>query len=187
MTLRPLWLLLVLGAAARAEPPATPAAPCALAAAHLHARLSGAVSEEIDWSPPLLECDGMPRADGGIRLRFTGPARGGPLVVVLGMPTLAAGASARAVPVNVTLIPEGRHVYGTRGTDKCVLDEVSQTALPPAGGNQQWQVAARGFCLEPARAVGGDDAILLTTFELTGLVTVEPDEGPAAPAEPATP
>ena len=99
-------------------------------------------------------------------------------VVVLGIPGLAEGASSKAVPVNLTLIPAGRFVYGTRGTDKCILDDVRQSPLPAAGSNRQWQVEARGFCLEPARAVGGDDAILVTTFELTGLLTWDSDQSP---------
>ncbi len=178
------WSLLALAllavpprAPAQEPVPGTPAPPerCPLATAHLHARLSGALNEELDWSPPALECDGMQRADGGFRLRFTGPASTGQLVLVLGVPSLGEGASGKAVPVNVTLIPQGGHVYGTRGTDRCSLDEVRQSPVAPVGSDRRWQVEARGFCLEPARAVGGDDAILMTTFELTGLLIWEAD------------
>ena len=169
---------LVVGAGAMADQAPTAPAGCALPAAHLHARLSGAIDEDVDWGASAMECDGMPRADGGFRLRFTGHTAAGELVVVLGIPSLAEGASSKAVPVNLTLIPAGRFVYGTRGTDKCILDDVRQSPLPAAGSNRQWQVEARGVCLEPARAVGGDDAILVTTFELTGLLTWDSDQSP---------
>ena len=180
-----LLAVLMTGTVAVADPAPTAATAakissgCALPAAHLHAKLSGAIDEDIDWSASAMECDGMPRADGGFRLRFTGHTAAGELVVVLGIPSLGEGASSKAVPVNLTLIPSGRFVYGTRGTDKCVLDDVRQSPLPAAGSDRRWQVEARGFCLEPARAVGGDDAILVTTFELTGLLTWDTEESPA--------
>ena len=177
--MRALILLTLLSVTAgAAADPAPSGTGCALPAAHLHARLSGAIDEDVDWSASAMECDGMPRVDGGFRLRFTGQTAAGELVVVLGIPSLAEGVSSKAVPVNLTLIPAGRFVYGTRGTDKCMLDQVQQLPLPSAGANRQWQVDARGFCLEPARAVGGDDAILVTTFELTGLLTWDSDESP---------
>ncbi len=165
-----------LASPAPAEPAPAASPACALPTAHLHARLSGAIDEDVDWSAAAMECDGMPRADGGFRLRFTGRTAAGELAIVLGIPTLAEGVSSKAVPVNLTLIPAGKFVYGTRGTDKCILDDVQQSALPKTGNHRQWQVDARGFCLEPARAVGGDDAILVTTFELTGLLTWDADE-----------
>ena len=169
-------VVLMLAAQARGEPSDAPAAAgCPLEDAHVHAKLNGAIDAEIDWSSADMECEGMPRVDGGFRLRFTGPSPAGSLVIVLGVPDIAEGASAKAAPVNVTLIPEGHSVYGTRGADKCVLDEVTQSALPSPTEDRRWRVSARGFCLGPARAVGGADAILVTTFEVTGLLTWTPE------------
>jgi hypothetical protein len=135
-----------------------------------------------------MECEGMQRPDGrGLRVTFRGELDGAPATFVFGVPRLEEGASARAVPVNVTLIREGRGVYGTRGDDKCTLDDVRQTALSPDAYGRRWRVEARGFCLEPARAVGGaNDAILLSTFDFAGYLTWELDPGPAAPT-PAAP
>ena len=89
------------------------------------------------------------------------------------------------MPVNLTVIAPGGRVYGTRGTDRCTLDDLRQVRLTDGSDGRRWQVEARGFCLGPARAIGGDDALLVTTFERTGLVLWEADT-PAPAAAPAT-
>jgi hypothetical protein len=161
--------------------------------AYLDARLAGAIDAEIRWQAAELACEGMRRPDGrGLRVAFTGTEGGKRLTLVFGVPRLAEGAGGRAVPVNVTLIREGGAVYGTRGEDKCTLDEVRQAALPGgAAPGRRWRIEARGFCLEPARDVAGrGDAILVARFDFRGLVTWEPDapEAPAdAPRQPAPP
>jgi hypothetical protein len=162
----------------------------ALPDAYLEARLAGAIDADLHWQAADLECDGMRRPDGkGLRVTFTGSVGSERLTLVFGAPRLAEGASARAVPVNVTLIREGGALYGTRGDDKCLLDEVRQEPLPPATGpkaERRWRIEARGFCLEPARAVGdGRDAILVSRFDFRGQLAWEPD--PPAPAAPTLP
>ena len=152
--------------------------------AYLHARLAGAIESELHWSGSALGCDGMRRPDGrGLRVTFSGPLKGEHLTLVFGIPRLAEGAGGHALPVNVTLIREGKSVYGTRGVDKCTLDQVRQARLAraPLDGARHWTIDARGFCLEPARAVQGRDAILLARFEFRGSVTWEPVT-PDAPA-----
>lgn len=172
---RALSTLVAAGAWAAARADVAEALDCGLPDAHLHVRLEGAISEELDWNSPALACDGMPRADGGFRLRFAGAAANRRLDVLLGVPSLAAGRDGRAVPVNLTIIAGDGRIYGTLGPDRCLLDEVRQTLLPATNGERRWRVEARGFCLDPARALGGTDAVLATTFELTGLI-VSPDE-----------
>jgi hypothetical protein len=114
-------------------------------------------------------------------LRFAGKRDGGELAVVFAAPELAMGASARGVPVNVTLLDEaGQRIYGTQGDRLCVLDEVEQQALDDAAlPPRSFRVSARGFCTAPARAVDGDGAVLLTRFDFAGLVTYREDEAPA--------
>jgi hypothetical protein len=156
--------------------------------AFLRARLAGSLSRAVEWRAGTMECEGMQRPDGlGWRVTFRGRIGDEAVTFVFGVPRLAEGAAGRAVPVNVTLIREGRAVYGTRGADKCTLDDVRQTALAPDASGRRWRVEARGFCLEPARAVGGDanDAILVSTFDFAGYLTWQFDPGPAAP--PAAP
>jgi hypothetical protein len=167
--------------------------------AFLNARLAGSVEAELHWSAAELSCDGMRRPDGqGMRVTFSGALEGGRLTLVFGIPRLAEGATGHAVPVNVTLIREGGALYGTRGEDKCLLDDVSQaplaaqrTSSDPAAADptaaRRWSIAARGFCLEPARSIAGDgDAILLARFDFRGLLTWQPDTpGETRPASPA--
>lgn len=159
--------------------------------AYLEARLAGAVDAELHWQAADMQCDGMRRPDGkGLRVAFTGPVGGTRLTLVVAAPRLAEGESARAVPVNVTLIREGGALYGTRGEDKCVLDEVRQAPLPaPATPEKHparhWRIEARGFCLEPARAVGdGQDAILVSRFDFRGRLAWEIDPPPPQTAPP---
>jgi hypothetical protein len=147
--------------------------------AYLRARIAGSVNRALDWRAGRMECEGMRRPDGrGLRVTFRGRIGEEATTLVFGVPRLAEGASATAVPVNVTVIREGHGVYGTRGDDKCTLDDVRQTALAPAAsGARRWRIEARGFCLEPARAVGGraNDAILLSTFDFAGYLTWDLD------------
>lgn len=159
--------------------PESPPQACALEGAHLHARLHGALDEEIDWSASQMGCDGMLRAAGGFRVRFDGPSRSGTLVLVFGVPSIERGRSGKAVPVNVTLIAPGGTVYGTLGPDRCVLDELDQEPASADDAPARSRVSARGFCLEPARAIGSGGSILLTTFEFTGLIDWGPEPAPA--------
>jgi hypothetical protein len=157
--------------------------------AYLRARLAGSLERAVDWRAGTMECEGMQRPDGrGVRVTFRGRLGDERVTFVFGVPRLAEGSAANDAPVNVTVIREGHGVYGTRGEDKCTLDDVRQTALAPDGLTRRWRVEARGFCLEPARAVGAgaNGAILLSTFDFAGYLTWEPDP-PAPPPTPAAP
>jgi len=148
--------------------------------AFFDARLAGALEADVHWSAADMRCDGMRRPDGkGLRVTFSGVAGGKRLTLVFGVSHLAEGAGGKAVPVNVTLIREGGALYGTRGEDKCVFDEVTQERLPAtkgAKGVRHWRIEAHGFCLGPARAVGaGRDAILVSRFDFRGPIAWEPD------------
>jgi hypothetical protein len=147
---------------------------------YLVARVRGDLDADLEWREPAVTCSGMPRPDGrGQRMHFSGTLPDGrPLAFVFAPPRLAEGEDARAVPVNVTVLQEER-IYGTRGDGRCLLDEVTQRPLPgPAAGQREWVVEARGFCTEPARALGGGRGLLLTRFDFRGRVSY-PDE-PAA-------
>jgi hypothetical protein len=150
-------------------------------------RLRGSIEEELDWAEPELECTGMSRPDGkGLRLRFAGMRAGGDFAVVFAAPGLGIGASAQAVPVNVTVLDgAGERIYGTQGDSRCMLDDVEQLPVThPALPARSFRVSARGFCVAPARAVDGDGSVLLTRFDFAGLVVWRedadaPEPGPA--------
>ncbi|MCU0976388.1 MAG: DUF192 domain-containing protein [Steroidobacteraceae bacterium] len=175
--------LLSLGAAA-GEPP-LPAPACLPGdQGWLEARLGGAVEADLQWRGADLGCTGMLRPDGeGLRLRFAGRLPSGEgLALVFAAPSLAEGQRARGVPVNVTVLHESEgRIYGTMGPDRCVLDEVEQRpirgAAPPG---RSWSVQARGFCTEPARAVGGRGSVFLSRFDFVGRLDVTAEEVRAA-------
>jgi hypothetical protein len=165
---------------AQAQPPqpsaAAPAQPAKCLPAgngYLRARLSGAMSTELNWGNDGTECTGAVRpTDGGIRMRFSRLDGPGKLVLVFGITQLAEGKSARNVPVNVTLIREGAgEFFSTQGDDKCTLDQVTQDVIVGIPHRSRtYRVTARGFCTEPARAVRGKGAVLLSRFDYSGRV-----------------
>lgn len=159
-----------------AAPKAAPAQPAKCLPAgngYLRARLSGAMSTELNWGNDGTECTGAVRpTDGGIRMRFSRPDGPGKLVLVFGIAQLAEGKSARNLPVNVTLIREGAgEFFSTQGDDKCTLDRVTQDAIVGIPNRSRtYRVTARGFCTEPARAVRGKGSVLLSRFDYSGRV-----------------
>lgn len=150
-------------------------------AGFLSARLRGGIEADLDWRGPELECTGMARPDGrGLRLRFAGTLPGGVrLAIVFAPPLLAEGEDARAVPVNVTVLDETHGaIFGTRGEQRCTLDDVSQERLEAEDpATRLWAIRGRGFCTEPARALAGDGSLLLTRFDFLGRVAWL-DDGP---------
>jgi hypothetical protein len=171
---------------AQAQPPQAPAtAPAAPAKClpagdgYLRARLSGVLSTELDWGNDGTECTGAVRpTDGGIRMRFSRPDGQGKLVLVFGIAQLREGKPARNIPVNVTLIREGAgQFYSTQGDDKCTLDLVTQDVIVGIPRRaRSYRVTARGFCTEPARAVRGKGAVLLSRFDYSGRVDFETED-----------
>jgi hypothetical protein len=138
----------------------------------LTARLRGEIDVDLDWREPALTCTGMARPDGlGMRLRFAGKLPdGSDLAIVFAPPRLAEGQNARAVPVNVTVLHEASgRIYGTRGEKRCTLDEVTQRLVSgPVADAKVWEVQARGFCTEPARALDDSGSVLVTRFDFRG-------------------
>lgn len=141
------------------------------------ARLDGALEMQLDWADAQLECEGMPRPDrNGIRLSFRREREGGgPLLIVLGIAGLSESTSGRALPANVTIIEESTNrVFGTLGDEKCTVDELRQELLSPWRPEKRvYRVIGRGFCIEPALAVGGERTVLMSTFDFAGQVMYE--------------
>ena len=144
---------------------------------YLRARLRGSIVSDLDWSNTGTECTGAVRPDGGIRMRFSheGPDKGQRLVLVFGIAQLREGKSAKNLRVNLTVFREGSgEFYGTRGDDKCMLDEVTQTPLVGIPYRERsYRVVVRGFCTGPARALRGEGAIYISRFDYAGRVDFE--------------
>jgi hypothetical protein len=108
---------------------------------------------------------------------------------VFGIANLREGQHARTKPVNVTVIREGvGEFFGTQGDDKCTLDEITQTpiiGLPRRA--RSYRVVARGFCTEPARAVRGNGALLISRFDYAGQVDFETEDETDTSSPPSIP
>ena len=163
-----------------AATPASSAAPLATApealcvpasTGALRARLQGAIDAEIDWGPDATHCQAGVRPQGdGVRLIYKGTAPDtGPLLLVFGLSPLRPGESARNVPVNLTVVREGSgQFFATQGDDKCAFDSVTQVPVP--GDGTLFRLEGRGYCTQPARAVGSDGSVLVSRFDVVAIV-----------------
>jgi hypothetical protein len=168
--------LVALLASASASAPA-PAADClASGDGYLRARVAGAIDAKIDWPNSGTRCQGESKSEPpGVRLSFQRASGGKPdLLFVFGLTGVRRGESAHAVAANLTLIVQGTNkIFGTRGDSRCTVDSLTQTPMTTAGA---YRLEARGFCTQPAHAVRGNDAVLVSTFEFAGVVNYETDQ-----------
>lgn len=156
---------------AAALPAATEALCVPASTGALRARLQGAIDAEIDWGPDATHCQAGVRPQGdGVRLIYKGTAPdSGPLLLVFGLSPLHPGESARNVPVNLTVVREGSgQFFATQGDDKCALDSVTQVRVP--GDAMLYRLEGRGYCTQPARALGGDGSVLVSRFDVVAIV-----------------
>jgi hypothetical protein len=149
------------------------------------------VKADLNWSNEGLECSGATRPNGGVRVRFShdfGKLPSGDaarLVLLFGIPGLREGRPGDNLPVNVTIIREGAgEFFGTRGDDKCLIEKFAQTAVAGAPlRNRSYRVTASGFCTQPARAITGSGAVLISRFDFVGRIDYsEEDREPDTPA-----
>lgn len=155
---------------------------------YLRARLGGSIEAHIDWANAGTRCEGESKSTpAGVRLSFQrDPATDSPLLFVFGLTGVREGRPAREVGANLTLIVQGTdRIYGTLGDTRCTVDSLTQRRL---GDSHSYRVEARGFCTQPAHAVRGDGAVLVSTFEFAGLVDYDaPSAGSPSDAIPHAP
>ena len=150
-------------------------------AGSLLARVKGSIDAEIAWDDDASHCLGGVRPQGeGVRLLYRGSVpEAGSLLVVLGLAGLQPGQSARNVPVNLTIVREGTgQFFATQGGDKCALDTVAQ--VPLEDDPSRFRLEGRGYCTQPARALDGSGAVLMSRFDVVAIVAAPQDE-PATP------
>jgi hypothetical protein len=140
---------------------------------YLRAHLAGAIETTVDWPNSGTHCEGEPRdKPAGVRLSFR-RVHGGKtdLLFVFGISGVQEGKPSHEAGVNLTLIVQGTtHIYGTLGDSRCTVDSLTQRPLDTHG---LYRIEARGFCTQPAHAVRGDGAVLVSTFEFAGPVTYD--------------
>ena len=141
---------------------------------YLRARLAGAIETTVDWPNSGTHCEGESRdKPAGVRLSFR-RVHGGKfdLLFVFGITGIREGKPAREAGTNLTVIVQGTsHIYGTLGDSRCTVDSLTQRRLDALGN---YRIEARGFCTQPAHAVRGEDAVLVSTFEFAGPVNYGP-------------
>ncbi|HEV7613018.1 MAG TPA: hypothetical protein VGO37_14155 [Steroidobacteraceae bacterium] len=140
---------------------------------YLRATLGGAIETKIDWPNSGTRCQGEQKdKPPGVRLSFQRISGASlDLLFVFGITGIREGTPARATGVNLTVIVQGTNrIYGTLGDSRCTVDSLAQQPLKAKGA---YRVEARGFCTQPAHAVRGNDAVLVSTFEFAGLVTYD--------------
>jgi hypothetical protein len=160
----------VAAALAAAAPPGAANDCLATGDGYLRARVAGAIEARIDWPNSGTQCQGETKLDpAGVRLSFKRAAGGKPdLLFVFGLTGITQGQPARATGANLTVIVQGTpKIFGTLGDSRCTVDSLTQTALPTPG---HYRIEARGFCTQPAHAVRGTGALLVSTFEFAGPV-----------------
>jgi hypothetical protein len=148
---------------------------------YLRARLGGAIDAKIDWPNSGTRCQGEPRdKPPGVRLSFQRVAGGSPdLLFVFGITGVRKGKPARDTGVNLTVIVQGTsRIYGTLGDSRCTADSLAQRPLKTKNA---YRIEARGFCTQPAHAIRGKDALLVSTFEFAGVVYFDPPKENAVP------
>jgi hypothetical protein len=157
-------------------PPAKPLGPAACLATgdgYLRAHLAGAIDARIDWPNSGTHCEGDSRDKPlGVTLSFQRmPAAATNLLFVFGISGVREGKPAHAAGVNLTVFVQGTsHIYGTLGDSRCTVDSLTQRPLTAKG---TYRLEARGFCTQPAHAVRGDGALLVSTFEFAGVVSYD--------------
>jgi hypothetical protein len=137
---------------------------------YFRAHVAGAIEAKLDWPNSGTRCQGESRnAPPGVRLSFQRVHPGNPnLLFVFGLTGVRQGQPAHEVGANLTIIVQGTSkIFGTLGDTRCTVDSLTQRALPNGGA---YRVEARGFCTQPAHAVRGNGAILVSTFEFAGPV-----------------
>jgi hypothetical protein len=149
---------------------------------YLHARLGGALDKTIDWPNSGTRCQGETRNQPpGVRLSFQrDPAGKENLLFVFGLTGVREGQPAHEIGTNLTLIVQGTSkIYGTQSDSRCTVDSLTQTPTTTA---HAYRLEARGFCTQPAHAVRGNGAVLVSTFDFAGLVTYDADDAASTPA-----
>jgi hypothetical protein len=158
----------------QAAPPAAKLVGCLSSGdGYLRAHLAGAIEANVDWPNSGTRCEGESRdSPPGVRLSFR-RAHGDKtdLLFVFGITGVREGKPAREAGTNLTVIVQGANrIFGTMGDSRCTVDSLTQQ---PLGAPGAYRVEARGFCTQPAHAVLGAGAVLVSTFEFAGPVNYD--------------
>lgn len=135
----------------------------------------GALDGVVHWTGDAMDCEGMPRPDGGgVRLRFAGVADAIPLAIIIGVDDIGPAETAAELPTNVTIIEEGvGRFFSTGDLESCWTDIERQAEIDAERG--RYAIDGTLYCIAPLAEVNGDGSISIPELQFSGLV----DWGPS--------
>lgn len=138
----------------------------------LEANLRGALQADLDWHDAQMQCDGDLSPDGSLRITLVGPldaTRRLRFIFGIDLDDVASG-PAQVLPTNLTVLVEDEALlFATRGNDKCAVEDLERTVLEQG----LERIAVRGYCLDPASDLAGEQRLLVPTFSFTALARHE--------------
>jgi hypothetical protein len=137
---------------------------------YLRTTFYGEISGPIDWSADDVDCEGMPRPEGkGGRLRFAGEAGDLAIAIIVAMPGLERGNTARELGSNVTIIEEGSgRFFSTSGLGSCWTDIVEQQSIEDS--TDVYFVEGTLYCIAPLAEVNGDSSVTVRELQFGGVL-----------------
>jgi hypothetical protein len=137
---------------------------------YLRTNFYGELSAPIDWSAGNLDCEGMPRPKGnGARLRFAGESGDLAIAIIVALPDLQRGSTARELTSNVTVIEEGSgRFFSTSGLESCWTDVLEQRRIEES--TDVYFIAGTLYCIAPLAEVNGDSSVTVRELQFGGVV-----------------
>ena len=137
---------------------------------YLRTAFYGAFQGPVDWKADDLDCEGMPRPEGrGARLRFAGQSGDTAIAIIVALPAVERGATARELGSNVTVIEEGSgRFFSTAGLGNCWTDVLEHADA--GDGTNVFFVAGTLYCIAPLAEVNGNSSVTLRELQFGGYV-----------------
>ena len=139
----------------------------------LATELFGALAGKIEWDETQLVCEGMPRPDGGVRLRIAGTVNEQyDLAFIVALPELGRGETGKEYASKITIIEEGvGRFFSNADLASCWtdIDEIR----PQNDAETRFEISGSTYCVAPLIEVNGDSDITLGDFSFRGLLDWE--------------
>ena len=170
------FVAIVLAGCAEDPPPPAPAEPAPEAVAstcgeagYLRARLSGALSAELDWPDTALRCESMRRPDDrGVRMRFAGNVGNERLTIIIAIPELGAGDTGAEFDSVVTITVDGSgRFFSTPNLGACWTDIEENSAI--GRDDVRHIVAGSLTCVGPLGEFNGDAYVDVRDLTFSGI------------------
>jgi len=135
--------------------------------------IHGRIRADVSWTPPRLDCSGMPRPAGaGARLHFSGAladADGNErrLAFIIALPELVRGETASETPAVVTLMEEDGGRFFSSGQAPICWSDVEEQALL---GDEAYAIRGIVYCVSPLAELNGSGGVSFTELSYIGRV-----------------